>query len=64
MAEEVILGKDGIAEGAKPGTVVADASTIAPSDSRRDRSELWRKRVSNFWMRPVPVPSPAPRAAP
>ena len=34
MAEDVFLGKRGVVEGAKPGTVVADASTIAPSASR------------------------------
>src|SRR5258708_18449839 len=35
MSERVILGADGIAAGAKKGTIVADASTISPSDSRR-----------------------------
>ena len=35
MALEVILGSDGIVHGAKPGTVVADASTISPSESRK-----------------------------
>ncbi len=34
MSEEVILGKDGVAEGAKPGTVVVDASTVSPARSR------------------------------
>ena len=34
MSRAVILGKDGIAEGAKPGTVIADASTVSPSESR------------------------------
>src|SRR5262252_8993334 len=34
MARKVILGKDGIAEGAKKGTVIADASTISPDESR------------------------------
>ncbi len=34
MSEQVLLGKDGVIEGAKPGTVVADASTIAPEASR------------------------------
>jgi 3-hydroxyisobutyrate dehydrogenase/2-hydroxy-3-oxopropionate reductase len=34
MSREVILGKDGIVEGARRGTVVADASTIAPTASR------------------------------
>jgi 3-hydroxyisobutyrate dehydrogenase-like beta-hydroxyacid dehydrogenase len=35
MSEEVILGKGGIAEGAKPGTVVVDTSTVAPASSRK-----------------------------
>jgi 3-hydroxyisobutyrate dehydrogenase/2-hydroxy-3-oxopropionate reductase len=35
MSERVLLGKDGVQEGAKPGTVVVDASTIGPSESRR-----------------------------
>jgi len=33
MVEQVLLGKDGVAEGAKPGTVVIDASTISPAAS-------------------------------
>jgi 3-hydroxyisobutyrate dehydrogenase-like beta-hydroxyacid dehydrogenase len=45
MAEEVILGADGIIQGAKPGTVVVDASTIGPSDSRRIGSVLKTKGV-------------------
>jgi len=34
MSQRVILGQDGIIEGAKAGAVVADASTISPSESR------------------------------
>jgi 3-hydroxyisobutyrate dehydrogenase-like beta-hydroxyacid dehydrogenase len=33
MAEEVILGKDGLIEGAKAGSVIVDASTVSPSSS-------------------------------
>ena len=33
--EEVVLGPDGIAEGARPGSVVIDNSTISPSATRR-----------------------------
>jgi 3-hydroxyisobutyrate dehydrogenase-like beta-hydroxyacid dehydrogenase len=40
MAEEVILGSNGIIKGAKKGTVVADASTISPSASVRIHHEL------------------------
>jgi 3-hydroxyisobutyrate dehydrogenase-like beta-hydroxyacid dehydrogenase len=34
MSQAVLLGPGGVLEGAKPGTVVADASTVAPSASR------------------------------
>jgi 3-hydroxyisobutyrate dehydrogenase/2-hydroxy-3-oxopropionate reductase len=45
MALEVILGADGIVHGAKPGTVVADASTISPSESRKIGQALQAKGV-------------------
>ena len=35
MSTELCLGKDGLIEGAKPGTVIVDASTVAPSASRK-----------------------------
>ena len=35
MSREVVLGANGIAAGARPGTVVANASTISPEASRR-----------------------------
>ncbi|MGA3024659.1 MAG: NAD(P)-dependent oxidoreductase [Bryobacteraceae bacterium] len=34
MSEAVLAGPDGVIEGARAGTVVADASTVAPSASR------------------------------
>ena len=40
MSEKVLLGDDGVQAGAKPGTVVADASTIGPSQSRRIGQQL------------------------
>ena len=40
MSEAVILGPGGIREGAKPGLVVADTSTVSPSSSRRIHEEL------------------------
>lgn len=40
MAREVITGKEGIAKGAKSGTVIVDASTISPSVSREIGKEL------------------------
>ena len=45
MAVEVILGKDGVITGAKSGTVVADASTISPSESRKIGTALKAKGV-------------------
>ena len=45
MAREVILGAEGIIQGARPGTVVADASTISPSQSRLIGQALKAKGV-------------------
>jgi len=45
MSREAILGKDGIIEGARRGTVVADASTIAPTASRQIGKALAAKGV-------------------
>jgi 3-hydroxyisobutyrate dehydrogenase-like beta-hydroxyacid dehydrogenase len=45
MAKAVILGPQGIIQGARPGTVVADASTISPSESRQIGQALKAKGV-------------------
>ncbi len=45
MAEEVVLGRHGVIDGAAPETVVADASTIAPSASRAIGEKLAAKGV-------------------
>lgn len=45
MSEHVILGPGGVAEGAKPGTVIVDASTVAPSASRRIGEALAKKGI-------------------
>jgi 3-hydroxyisobutyrate dehydrogenase-like beta-hydroxyacid dehydrogenase len=45
MTKTVILGKNGVAEGAKPGTVIADASTISPDESREIGKELAKKGI-------------------
>ncbi len=45
MSEQVILGRDGIIEGAKAGSVVVDASTVGPSESRRIGAALAAKGV-------------------
>jgi 3-hydroxyisobutyrate dehydrogenase-like beta-hydroxyacid dehydrogenase len=43
MSRDIILGPQGIAGGARPGTVVADASTVSPSESRAIGEELARR---------------------
>ena len=45
MSREVILGKGGVIEGARAGSVVADASTISPSESRQIGEALAAKGV-------------------
>ncbi len=45
MSREVILGKNGLLEGAKRGTVIADTSTISPSESRAIGEALAAKGV-------------------
>ena len=45
MSEHVILGKDGIIEGAKPGVVVVDASTVAPTSNVATAAALKAKGV-------------------
>src|ERR1035438_6109741 len=45
MARAVILGPDGIGSGARAGTVVADASTISPSESRKIGMVLKKKGI-------------------
>lgn len=45
MSRAVILGDDGVVAGARPGTVVADASTISASESRRIGEALAAKGI-------------------
>jgi 3-hydroxyisobutyrate dehydrogenase-like beta-hydroxyacid dehydrogenase len=45
MSEEVTTGANGIIEGAKAGTVVADASTISPAASRAIGEKLAAKGI-------------------
>jgi 3-hydroxyisobutyrate dehydrogenase/2-hydroxy-3-oxopropionate reductase len=40
MSERVILDEDGVAAGAKPGTVIVDTSTVSPSRSRAISRQL------------------------
>ena len=43
--EEVVLGADGIAQGAKPGSVLVDMETISPTVARRVASALEKQGV-------------------
>ncbi len=45
MSRETILGPAGVIEGAKPGTVVADASTVSPAESRAIGKALAAKGI-------------------
>jgi 3-hydroxyisobutyrate dehydrogenase/2-hydroxy-3-oxopropionate reductase len=45
MSQEVILGPDGIVHGAPKGSVVVDASTISPSESRKIGEALNAKGI-------------------
>jgi len=45
MSEQVLTGPNGVLEGAKAGTVVADCSTIGPSTSRRIGGKLAAKGI-------------------
>jgi 3-hydroxyisobutyrate dehydrogenase-like beta-hydroxyacid dehydrogenase len=46
MSRSVILGTDGLVEGAAPGSIIVDCSTIAPSTSRAIAAELASKKIS------------------
>ncbi len=52
MSEQVTLGPDGLIEGVRPGAVVADCSTVAPSYARR-AYEAFRARGAHFLDAPV-----------
>lgn len=45
MSAKVTLGEDGLMEGARPGTVIVDCSTVAPSYARRAAANLKTKGV-------------------
>ena len=45
MSKAVLLGPGGVIEGVRPGTVVADASTISPSQSRKIGAAFQAKGV-------------------
>ncbi len=45
MSEEVILGKDGLAAGARAGAVIVDTSTVSPARSRAIGEELGKRGI-------------------
>jgi 3-hydroxyisobutyrate dehydrogenase-like beta-hydroxyacid dehydrogenase len=45
MSREVILGKDGLVQGAAPGLAVVDCSTVSPSESCRMAEELHTRKI-------------------
>jgi 3-hydroxyisobutyrate dehydrogenase-like beta-hydroxyacid dehydrogenase len=45
MSREVILGKDGLVQGAAPGLAVVDCSTVSPSESCRIAEELYKRKI-------------------
>jgi 3-hydroxyisobutyrate dehydrogenase-like beta-hydroxyacid dehydrogenase len=45
MSRDVILGKDGLVQGASPGLAVVDCSTISPSKSCRIAEELHERKI-------------------
>lgn len=57
--EEVILGENGIIEGAYPGLIVIDCSTISPNTSKKIAKELSRHDVD---MLDAPVTGSEPQA--
>lgn len=46
MSEQVFIGPNGVIEGAKPGTIAADCSTISPSGSRAIGEKLAAKKIN------------------
>ena len=59
QVEEVLLGPDGAAAGARPGSIFVDMSTIAPADARRIGATLGEQGVRFM---DAPVTGSSPRA--
>jgi 3-hydroxyisobutyrate dehydrogenase-like beta-hydroxyacid dehydrogenase len=57
QVESVLLGEQGVAAGAQPGTLCVDMSTIAPSDARRIGAALAERGI-HFMDAPVTGSSP------
>src|SRR5258708_16169754 len=63
--EEVVFGKDGALEGARPGLIVALGSTVAPRYSRRLAPRLAGKNLAFLRIPPAPrVTAAAPPQLP
>jgi 3-hydroxyisobutyrate dehydrogenase-like beta-hydroxyacid dehydrogenase len=56
---EILLGEDGVIQGARPGLLCVDSSTIAPTDTRRIGAALGERDVG---MLDAPVTGSSPRA--
>ena len=59
QVRDVLLGEDGVAHGAAPGTLCVDMSTIAPAQTRAIGAELARRRLS---LLDAPVTGSSPKA--
>jgi 3-hydroxyisobutyrate dehydrogenase len=59
QVQEVLLGEQGVAQGAAPGTLCVDMSTIAPGDSRRIAAALSERGIAFV---DAPVTGSSPRA--
>ena len=57
--KQAVLGKDGVLEGAKPGSILVDMSSIAPLASREVAAELAEKGIE---MLDAPVSGGEPKA--
>ena len=59
QVEEVLLGPDGAAGAAAPGTLFVDCSTIAPADARRIGAALYERGMAYI---DAPVSGSSPKA--
>jgi 3-hydroxyisobutyrate dehydrogenase len=59
QAAEILIGEDGVIQGAHPGLLCIDSSTIAPPDTRRIGAALAERGVG---MLDAPVTGSSPRA--
>ena len=62
QVEQVLLGDDGAAAGAAPGTLFVDMSTIAPATRARS-APRWPSAACASSTRPSPAPRRRPRTA-